>query len=116
MRPVPSTMYTHTMGRLNLTGGVDLLPYQVCHEFGRGFFGHLPGRASLSLDLHEPFLFALFLSLHKEAVLDIGAAFGYLAGRGTYSQTYERNTRDYGTQFMLPPLLASDSILCYHCI
>jgi hypothetical protein len=39
--------------------------------------------------------FSHSLSLHKEVVLDIGAAFGYLAGQGTYFRTYERSTEDY---------------------
>ena len=39
--------------------------------------------------------FSHSLSLHKEVVLDIGAAFGYLTRHGTYFQTHERSTGDY---------------------
>jgi len=39
--------------------------------------------------------FSHSLKLYKEVALDIGAAFGYLAGHGTYFQTYEHSTGDY---------------------
>lgn len=98
--------YTYAIQKLSLTGGYiyyNLNYAQDTEEFFLGLAYDMIGKPSITVyqdvnsypGTYVNFALAHSFALPKDISLDLGASFGYFAGKGKYWKTYEPITGDY---------------------
>jgi len=98
--------YTYAIQKLSLTGGYIYYNLKYAQDTEEFFFGlayDMIGKPSITVyqdvnsypGTYVNFALAHSFSLPKDISLDLGASFGYFAGKGKYWKTYEPITGDY---------------------